>query len=79
MDVYRDDGRRKAKHATEAAILNANYMAARLRRHFDNTPAPNSRVALKFIIDCRPFEKSANVRVEDIAKRLMDYGFPGRR
>ncbi len=64
------------RHATEAAILNANYMAERLRGHFDVLyTGANGRVAHEFIIDCRPFEKSANVRVEDIAKRLMDYGF----
>ena len=64
------------KQATQAAILNANYMAARLRGHYDVLyTGENNRVAHEFIIDCRPFEKSAHVRVEDIAKRLMDYGF----
>ncbi len=64
------------KQATEGAILNANYMAARLRGHYDVLyTGENGRVAHEFIIDCRPFEKSAHVRVEDIAKRLMDYGF----
>ncbi len=62
--------------ATQVAILNANYMAARLKGHYDILyTGENSRVAHEFIIDCRPFEKSAHVRVEDIAKRLMDYGF----
>ena len=62
--------------ATQAAILNANYMAARLRGHYDVLyTGKDGRVAHEFIIDCRPFEKSAGVRVEDIAKRLMDYGF----
>jgi glycine dehydrogenase len=62
--------------ATRIAILNANYMAARLRAHYDVLYAgPGGRVAHEFIIDCRPFERSAGVRVEDIAKRLMDYGF----
>ncbi len=64
------------KHATEAAILNANYMAARLSGHYNILYTGNqNRVAHEFIIDCRPFEKSAGVRVEDIAKRLMDFGF----
>lgn len=64
------------KQSTEAAILNANYMAARLHGHYDVLyTGENGRVAHEFIIDCRPFEKSAHVRVEDIAKRLMDYGF----
>jgi glycine dehydrogenase len=62
--------------ATRIAILNANYMAARLRAHYDVLYAgAGGRVAHEFIIDCRPFERSAGVRVEDIAKRLMDYGF----
>ncbi len=62
--------------ATRIAILNANYMAARLRAHYDVLYAgPGGRLAHEFIIDCRPFERSAGVRVEDIAKRLMDYGF----
>ncbi len=64
------------KHATEAAILNANYMAARLSGHYNILyTGDNNRVAHEFIIDCRPFEKSAGVRVEDIAKRLIDFGF----
>jgi glycine dehydrogenase len=62
--------------ATQIAILNANYMAARLARDYDVLyTGENGRVAHEFIIDCRPFEKSAGIRVEDIAKRLMDYGF----
>jgi glycine dehydrogenase len=62
--------------ATRVAILNANYMASRLRAHYDVLYAgPGGRVAHEFIIDCRSFERSAGVRVEDIAKRLMDYGF----
>src|SRR5690606_8992422 len=62
--------------ATQVAILNANYMAARLKEHYDVVYAgQNGRVAHEFILDCRPFEKAANVRVEDIAKRLMDFGF----
>ena len=62
--------------ATQIAILNANYMARRLADHFDVLyTGPGGRVAHEFIIDCRPFERSANVTVEDIAKRLIDYGF----
>ncbi len=64
------------KHATEMAILNANYMAARLKDHYDILfTGPNGTVAHEFIIDCRPFEKSAGIKVDDIAKRLMDYSF----
>lgn len=64
------------KKATQLAILNANYMAKRLAGHYDilYTDA-KGQVAHEFIIDCRRFEKSAGVRIEDIAKRLMDYGF----
>ena len=62
--------------ATQIAILNANYMARRLADHYDVLyTGPGGRVAHEFIIDCRPFERSANVTVEDIAKRLIDYGF----
>ncbi|MDA8744919.1 aminomethyl-transferring glycine dehydrogenase [Rubripirellula amarantea] len=66
------------KQATQVAILNANYMAKRLSDHYDilYTDA-NGRVAHEFIVDCRAFEKSADVKIEDIAKRLMDYGFHG--
>ena len=64
------------KRATQVAILNANYMAKRLAGDFDVLyKGPSGRVAHEFIIDCRPFEKTAGVNVEDIAKRLMDYGF----
>jgi len=64
------------KRATEVAILNANYMAKRLEGHYDVLyRGANGRVAHEFIADCRPFKKSANVEVEDIAKRLIDYGF----
>jgi glycine dehydrogenase len=62
--------------ATQVAILNANYMAKRLEKHFGLLyTGKGGRVAHEFILDCRPFEKSSGVKVEDIAKRLMDYGF----
>jgi glycine dehydrogenase len=64
------------RRATQVAILNANYMASRLKDHYKVLfTGQNGRVAHEFIIDCRAFEKWANVRVEDIAKRLMDFGF----
>ena len=64
------------KHATEVAILNANYMAKRLEGHYDILYTNhNGRVAHEFIADCRQFEHSAGIKVDDIAKRLMDYGF----
>ena len=64
------------RKATQTAILNANYMAKRLEQHFDilYTDAAG-RVAHEFIVDCRSFEKNAGVKIDDIAKRLMDYGF----
>jgi glycine dehydrogenase len=62
--------------ATQAAILNANYMAKRLEKDYDILfRGQNNLCAHEFILDCRSFEDSANVKVEDIAKRLMDYGF----
>ncbi|MBL8964043.1 MAG: aminomethyl-transferring glycine dehydrogenase, partial [Phycisphaerae bacterium] len=62
--------------ATKVAILNANYMAARLESHYPVLyRGARGRCAHEFILDCRHFEKTAGVKVEDIAKRLMDYGF----
>jgi len=64
------------KRASEVAILNANYMARRLEGHYQMLfRGHNGRVAHEFIVDARPFKRSADVEVEDIAKRLMDYGF----
>ena len=61
--------------ATKIAILNANYIAARLDPHFPVLyKGQNGRVAHECIIDARPF-KEFGVEVEDIAKRLMDFGF----
>ena len=62
--------------ATEIAILNANYVAVTLRPHYPILYAgAGSMVAHECIIDCRPFQAEAGVMVEDIAKRLQDYGF----
>ena len=62
--------------ATEVAILNANYMADRLKGHYDVVfTGSNGRVAHEFILDCRPFQAAAGITVEDVAKRLIDYGF----
>ena len=64
------------QHATEVAILNANYMAARLRPHYPVLYAgAQGNVAHECILDCRGFQAEAGVMVEDIAKRLQDYGF----
>jgi glycine dehydrogenase len=62
--------------ATKAAVLGANYIAERLRPHYPLLFAgPNGRVAHECIIDLRPFKQSAGVSVDDVAKRLIDYGF----
>jgi len=64
------------KKATEVAILSANYMAKRLEGHYDVLfKGRKGRVAHEFIIDLRPFDQSAGIKPEDVAKRLMDYGF----
>ncbi len=62
--------------ATEVAILSANYMARRLAAHYPLLySGEHGMVAHEFILDLRPFEKSAGVSGEDVAKRLIDYGF----
>ncbi|HUF87730.1 MAG TPA: aminomethyl-transferring glycine dehydrogenase [Thermohalobaculum sp.] len=62
--------------ATKIAILNANYIAARLKGHYDVLyKGPRGRIAHECILDTRPFQKSAGVTVDDIAKRLIDCGF----
>ncbi|WPB84616.1 aminomethyl-transferring glycine dehydrogenase [Sediminicoccus rosea] len=62
--------------ATQVAILNANYMAARLRDHFPILyRGGQGMVAHECILDCRGFQQNGGVLVEDIAKRLQDYGF----
>ncbi len=62
--------------ATATAILNANYMAARLREHYPVLyTGGHGRVAHEFILDLRPFKTTAGVEAEDVAKRLMDFSF----
>jgi glycine dehydrogenase len=64
------------RRATQVAILNANYMQKRLEKHYRVLfKGTHGMVAHEFVIDARPFKASAGVEVEDIAKRLMDYGF----
>ncbi|EMJ99913.1 MULTISPECIES: aminomethyl-transferring glycine dehydrogenase [unclassified Leptospira] len=64
------------EQATKAAILNANYIAKRLENYFPVLyKGKNGFVAHECILDVRPFKKTSGVEVEDIAKRLMDYGF----
>jgi glycine dehydrogenase len=63
-------------HATEAAILSANYVSVRLREHYPTLYAgEGGRVAHECILDLRPLEKTSGVTAEDVAKRLIDYGF----
>ncbi len=69
-------GRNGAREASEVAILNANYLAARLGEAYDILySGEKGRVAHEFILDPRPLKKDSGVTDEDIAKRLMDFGF----
>jgi glycine dehydrogenase len=69
-------GRDGVRRATEVALLNANYMAKRLEGHYDVLfRGANGRVAHEFILDLRPLRRGAGVSEEDVAKRLIDYGF----
>jgi glycine dehydrogenase len=62
--------------ATRYAILNANYMKARLEKYYKLLySGVNGTCAHEFIVDLRPFKTSAGIEAEDVAKRLMDYGF----
>ncbi len=62
--------------ATEFAILNANYMKARLEAFYPILySGTNGTAAHEFIIDLRPFKVTAGIEAEDVAKRLIDYGF----
>tara|TARA_Y100000590_G_C15745685_1_gene1021887 strand:- start:5826 stop:8750 length:2925 start_codon:yes stop_codon:yes gene_type:complete len=69
-------GREGIRKASEVAILNANYMASRLQDKFDVLyRGKNGRVAHEFILDLRPLRRSSGISDDDVAKRLMDYGF----
>src|SRR5256712_6404258 len=69
-------GREGLVEATKLAILNANYIAKRLSPHYGVLyTGPNGLVAHECIIDTRPFKQSAGIEVDDIAKRIIDYGF----
>ena len=62
--------------ATKYAILNANYMKSRLEKHYKILyTGKNNTCAHEFIVDLRPFKTNAGIEAEDVAKRLMDYGF----
>ncbi|MFM7661813.1 MAG: aminomethyl-transferring glycine dehydrogenase [Bacteroidota bacterium] len=69
-------GAKGLRESTEMAILNANYIAAKLKGHYDILyTGKNGTVAHEMILDCRDFKKTAEVEVADIAKRLIDFGF----
>jgi glycine dehydrogenase len=64
------------RQATEVAILSANYISARLKAHYPTLYASaNGHVAHECILDLRPLKESSGVSAEDVAKRLIDYGF----
>ncbi|MEU5428544.1 aminomethyl-transferring glycine dehydrogenase [Streptomyces olivoreticuli] len=64
------------KHATQVAVLGANYIAKRLEPHYPVLyTGPNGLVAHECIVDLRPLTKATGVSVDDVAKRLIDYGF----
>jgi glycine dehydrogenase len=69
-------GKSGLKHSTQVAILNANYMADKLAEHYQVLyRGRNNRVAHECIVDIRPLKEACGITEEDIAKRLMDYGF----
>ncbi|MBL0420440.1 aminomethyl-transferring glycine dehydrogenase [Ramlibacter sp. AW1] len=69
-------GAQGLRQATEVAILSANYVSVRLREHYPTLYAsPNGHVAHECILDLRPLKDSSGVTAEDVAKRLIDYGF----
>lgn len=64
------------RRATAAAVLSANYIAARLQEHYPVLYAgENGRVAHECILDLRPLREATGITVDDVAKRLIDYGF----
>ncbi len=69
-------GARGLRRASQVALLNANYMAKRLQDQYQVLyRGVRGCCAHEFILDFRPFKKSAGIEVDDVAKRLMDYGF----
>jgi glycine dehydrogenase len=69
-------GRRGVRRASEMAILNANYMAKRIEAHYDVLyRGEKGLVAHEFIVDLRPLKRATGITEEDVAKRLIDYGF----
>jgi len=69
-------GSQGVTNATKYAILNANYMKAKLEKYYKVLyVSTNGTCAHEFIVDLRPFKTSCGIEAEDVAKRLMDYGF----
>ncbi len=69
-------GEEGIRRSTEYAILNANYMKARLEKFYKILyTGSNGSCAHEFIVDLRPFKQSVGIEAEDVAKRLIDYGF----
>ena len=69
-------GAKGLRESTENAILNANYIAAKLKGHYEILyTGKNGQVAHEMILDCRDFKQTAEVEVADIAKRLIDFNF----
>ncbi|KVG28562.1 aminomethyl-transferring glycine dehydrogenase [Burkholderia diffusa] len=69
-------GAKNLTAATETAILNANYIAKRLAPHYPVLySGPGGLVAHECILDLRPLKETSGISVDDVAKRLMDYGF----
>ncbi|MET1535653.1 aminomethyl-transferring glycine dehydrogenase [Burkholderia sola] len=69
-------GAKNLTAATETAILNANYIAKRLAPHYPVLySGPGGLVAHECILDLRPIKETSGISVDDVAKRLMDYGF----
>jgi hypothetical protein len=76
LDLHRPHGRHGADGGQQVAILSANYIARRLRDHYPVLyTGRNGTVAHECIIDIRPIRESSGIGEEDIAKRLMDFGF----
>ena len=69
-------GKEGLKESTKHAILNANYMKAKLEKHYKILyTGENGRVAHEMILECRDLKEASGIDVTDIAKRLMDYGY----
>ncbi len=69
-------GAKGLRESTEIAILNANYIAAGLKGHYDILyTGKNGTVAHEMILDCRDFKRTSDVEVADMAKRLIDFNF----